>query len=142
VFSADVYILAPRDQSRGNGVALFDVVNRGNKTLLARFNHAAQSVDPKTEADFGDGFLMQRGYTLIAVGWQLDVPKRSGVLGVDAPRIAVSGRVSTLFTPNASGQPTNWKRMVITRCASIRLPTRRAAITNSRCVRGFSARLG
>jgi hypothetical protein len=102
VFSADVYILAPKDQSRGNGVALFDVVNRGNKTLLARFNHAAQSLDPMTEADFGDGFLMQHGYTLIAVGWQLDVPKRSGVLGVDAPRIAVSGRVSTLFTPNAS----------------------------------------
>ena len=104
VFSADVYILAPKDPSKGNGVALFDVVNRGNKTLLARFNHASASPDPKTEADFGDGFLMQHGYTLVAVGWQLDVPKRNGTMGVDAPRITVSGRVSTIFTPNAGSQ--------------------------------------
>lgn len=104
VFSADVYILAPKDQARGNGVALFDVVNRGRKTLLERFNHASASLDPTAEADFGDGFLFQHGFTLIAVGWQLDVPKRNGLIGVDAPRVAVSGRVSTLFTPNAGSQ--------------------------------------
>ena len=104
VFSADVYILAPKDRARGNGVALFDVVNRGNKTVLPRFNHAAGSADPKTEADFGDGFLMQHGYTIIAVGWQFDVPKRNGLMRVDAPPAAITGRVSTLFTPNAASQ--------------------------------------
>src|SRR5204862_2270384 len=32
--SADLYILQPRDASRGNSVALIDVVNRGRKMTL------------------------------------------------------------------------------------------------------------
>src|SRR6476660_3873759 len=37
-FSADLFILRPKDPSHGNGVAFFDVVNRGNKGLLGVFN--------------------------------------------------------------------------------------------------------
>jgi len=33
-FSADIFVLRPKDPSRGNGVLFFDVVNRGNKLLL------------------------------------------------------------------------------------------------------------
>src|SRR5712691_4145045 len=32
-FSADLFILRPKDPARGNGVLFFDVVNRGNKAL-------------------------------------------------------------------------------------------------------------
>ena len=110
VFSADVYILAPKDPTRGNGVRHCSMLCKdraSNKNAAGPVqSRCFQSLsDPKTEADFGDGFLIwQHGYTLSRrSGWQLDVPKRGGVLGVDAPRIAVSGRVSTLFTPNASG---------------------------------------
>src|SRR6202521_2912081 len=49
-FSADLFILKPKDPSRGNGVVFFDVVNRGNKGLLSTFNHAKGSADPSTDA--------------------------------------------------------------------------------------------
>ena len=64
-FSADLYVLAPADAARGNGVALFDVLNRGRKNILRDFNRSGQALDPSTEADFGDGFLMRQGYTLV-----------------------------------------------------------------------------
>ena len=69
-FSADLFFLRPKDASRGNGVLFFDVVNRGNKLLLGRFNLAQGAVDPTTEAELGDGFLMREGYTLVALGWE------------------------------------------------------------------------
>src|ERR1700688_3070994 len=62
-FSADLFILRPKDGARGNGVALFDVVNRGRKGLLNTFNRGTGSTDPTTDADFGDGLLMREGYT-------------------------------------------------------------------------------
>src|SRR5580700_2890990 len=62
-FSADLFILRPKDPSHGNGVAFFDVVNRGRKGLLNTFNRGTGSSDPTTDADFGDGLLMREGYT-------------------------------------------------------------------------------
>ena len=35
-FSADLYILRPKDPARSNGAALIEVANRGNKGLLVR----------------------------------------------------------------------------------------------------------
>jgi len=106
IFSADLYVLAPKDQAHGNGVALFDVLNRGRKGLLRDFNRAPQALDPTSEADFGDGFLMRQGYTLVWVGWQFDIPRRGGLMALDAPPVsepmAVTGRVSTTFTSNTA----------------------------------------
>jgi hypothetical protein len=104
-FSADLYVLAPKDAARGNGVAFFDVLNRGRKNILRDFNHAPQVPDPTAEADFGDGFLMRQGYTLVWVGWQFDIPRRGGLMALDAPPALdqgkpITGRVTTAFTPN------------------------------------------
>ena len=41
-FSADLYVIAPKDATRGNGVALFDVLNRGRKNIIQQFNRASQ----------------------------------------------------------------------------------------------------
>jgi len=106
-FSADLYVLAPADAARGNGVALFDVLNRGRKNILRDFNRSGQALDPSTEADFGDGFLMRQGYTLVWVGWQFDIPDRGGLLGLNAPPALdhgkpITGRVSTSFVPNTA----------------------------------------
>jgi Alpha/beta hydrolase domain len=106
-FSADLYVLAPKDAARGNGVALFDVVNRGRKNVIQYFNRAPQSPEPTAEADFGDGFLMRQGYTLVWVGWQFDIPDRGGLMALHAPPTLeqgrpVTGRVSTSFTPNTN----------------------------------------
>ena len=84
-FSADLYVLKPRDPSRGNGTMLFDVLNRGRKVMLGAFNRAPSSLDPRTDAEFGDGFLLEQGYTLVWLGWQFDVPKRDGLMRLHAP---------------------------------------------------------
>src|SRR5580704_8308111 len=75
MFSADLYALVPKDAARRNGVALFDVANRGRKNMLRYFNLAPPVADPTAEAEFGDGFLLRGGFALIWVGWQFDVPK-------------------------------------------------------------------
>jgi hypothetical protein len=94
-FSADLFIVKPKDASRGNEVLFFDVVNRGNKSLLSTFNHAAGSDDPTTEAQFGNGLLMREGFTLVAVGWQFDVPKQKNRIGFDVPVATDNGRPIT-----------------------------------------------
>src|SRR3977135_1327286 len=48
---------------------------------------------------------MRQGYTLVWVGWQFDIPRRSGLMALDAaPTLEqgqpVTGRVATSFTPN------------------------------------------
>jgi hypothetical protein len=74
-YSIDVFILKPIDMSRGNRTVLYDVVNRGDTRALAVFHvGASASNDPTSEKDAGDGFLMKQGYTVVASGWQGDVP--------------------------------------------------------------------
>ncbi len=99
-FSADLYILRPRDQARSNGVALVEVSNRGRKGLLSFFNRGPAELDPSKDADLGDGFLTQQGYTLVWVGWQFDVPRQGGLMKLDAPASTVSGVVRAEFTTN------------------------------------------
>jgi hypothetical protein len=95
-FSADLYVLRPVEEARGNGVLLFEVANRGRKGLLGRFNRGAGgSQDPTSAADFGDGFLMKEGYTLVWVGWQHDVQRP--LVSIDAPAANVHGRVRYSF---------------------------------------------
>ena len=101
-FSSDLFVLRPKDPSRGNEAIFFDVVNRGNKLLLGRFNLADGATDPTTEAEFGDGFLMQQGYTLVAVGWEATPNTRA--VSLYPPRATengqpITGLVSNWFIP-------------------------------------------
>jgi len=79
-FSADFYLLKPKDMQRGNGTLLFGTSNRGSKRLLTFFNHASaegrkwDAPVPENEANLGDGFLMRNGFTMLWVGWQFDPP--------------------------------------------------------------------
>ncbi len=99
-FSADLFILRPRDQARSNGVALVEVSNRGRKGMLSFFNRGPAELDPSKDADLGDGFLTRQGYTLVWVGWQFDVPRQAGLMKFDAPVSSVSGVVRAEFTTN------------------------------------------
>jgi hypothetical protein len=90
-FTAELFVLQPVEQARGNGVLLFEISNRGTKGILQRFNRAPASNDPATAAHMGDGFLMREGYTIVWVGWQFDVAAPN--LRVDAPAVDVRGRV-------------------------------------------------
>jgi hypothetical protein len=74
-YVADFYILRPIDPRRGNGTALVEVPNRGGKAMVRYFNRGATgSRNPVAAADLGDGFLMRRGFSLVWIGWQHDVP--------------------------------------------------------------------
>jgi len=100
-FSADLYILRPRDPARANGAALFEVSNRGNKGLLSMFNRAQSSRDPRSPADFGDQFLAELGFTLVWLGWQYDVPPGPGLLRFQAPAArGVRGLVRSDYVPD------------------------------------------
>lgn len=91
-FSADFYLLAPLDPGKGNGTLLFEVSNRGRKGMLGMFNLAAGSLDPRTEAEFGDGFLLQQGFTLAWLGWQFDVPDDPQLMRLYAPKAQTNGK--------------------------------------------------
>src|ERR1051326_1357136 len=60
-FSADFYIVKPRDPSKSNGTAIVEISNRGGKGLNGMF-------------DLGDHFPYEHGFTLVWVCWEFDVP--------------------------------------------------------------------
>jgi hypothetical protein len=64
--TADLVILAPADPELGSGVALIDIANRGRLTALS-FNKGDGGA-------YGDGFLMNEGFTVVWVGWEFDAP--------------------------------------------------------------------
>jgi hypothetical protein len=96
-FSSDFTIVKPK--TGGNGVAIVDIVNRGRATVIPNFNRAGGR-DP----DVGDGFLMKRGFTVVAVGWEFDLPS-ADMIRIDVPVATDAGRpitgmVRASFTPD------------------------------------------
>ena len=71
--TTDVEILRPTVAANGNRRLIYDVVNRGSKRALAMFNDSDAGNDLSKAADAGNGFLMNRGYTVIWSGWQGDI---------------------------------------------------------------------
>jgi len=96
--SADFYMLKPVDPRRGNGRLFYEVGNRGGKAILATFQKAAGSLDPTTDAEFGDGALMRQGFTMLWMGWQWDVPDRPGGMRMEMP-------IATLREPQGRPEP-------------------------------------
>ena len=74
----------PVEMQRGNKRLSYDVNNRGNKLMLGAFNNAGGN-DPRTLADAGNGFLMERGYSLLWCGWNGDVLPGGGRMQIDLP---------------------------------------------------------
>lgn len=108
-FAADIRILAPENQGRGNHRLLFDVPNRGNRLALATFNAVPRPINPAAPTDAGNGFLMRHGYTVVWCGWQHDVPEGDGLMRIKVPEARidgrpVSGRLLVGFQPSKPGQ--------------------------------------
>lgn len=91
-FSSDFFLIKPKQIERGNGTVLYEVSNRGGKGMLAFYNQATGSLDPTSDAEMGDGFLMTQGFTLLWVGWQFDPPMRDGLVRVYAPIATDNGK--------------------------------------------------
>jgi hypothetical protein len=97
-FSADLYLLKPKDMTKGNQAVLFEVSNRGGRGILGLVNGR--------DGKYGDGFLMRQGYTIAWVGWEFDLSSQGEHLRLSAP-IAhdtdgkeIHGLVRTDFTPS------------------------------------------
>lgn len=81
-YSADFMILKPVDAKKGNGRLIYDFVNRGRNTIL-RLDDSSGSFT--TAQDAGNGFLLNRGYTVAWSGWQADAPAAPGFLRAYPP---------------------------------------------------------
>jgi hypothetical protein len=98
-FSADFWILRPIAPAGASGTLLFDVLNRGNKTVL-RLNGAPASNRPRRREDLGDGFLLRHGVTVAACAWQADVLPGMARMLMQVPSAPVSGPVRCVFVPD------------------------------------------
>ena len=106
-FSADFSILQPVDPEKGSRRLLLDVLNRGGRTVLRFFNGYDQVAPPHAPIDPGNGFLMERGFTVVWCGWQHDVPDVRGLMRAHVPQALDSdgaplvGKVAVTFQPAA-----------------------------------------
>ncbi|MBW2622109.1 MAG: hypothetical protein JRD68_04330 [Deltaproteobacteria bacterium] len=85
-FRADFKLLTPADPSRANGRVIIEPPNRGNRMILANFNRLLYQDQASGEfIPGGDGFLFQRGYSVVSIGWQWDVYRDQELLGFEPP---------------------------------------------------------
>ena len=95
-YEVDFYVMRPTDPTRGNRKILYEVVNRGRKLLLPWLHEAPATSpgavnEPATAAHAGNGFAFREGYTLVWSGWEPDVPRASGALGIRLPVATADG---------------------------------------------------
>ncbi len=113
--SADLFILAPNDLSRGNGALLYDVNNRGNKLAVRFFNNGGGGNDPRSASDAGDGFLFRQGFIVVWSGWDGELLPGGDRLQLQAPVAkgidqALTGLVRCEIVPSGKTERTvvNW----------------------------------
>jgi hypothetical protein len=84
-FEADLRLLRPLNPP-AKGKLYCSVVNRGRAGIVP-FSTPPKGWVPiyDDSLEAGDGFLLQRGYAVAFCGWQWDVIRRPGALGMEAP---------------------------------------------------------
>lgn len=103
----DVEILRPTIAARGNRRLFYEVLNRGGKLGLTLFNDNPVVINDLAKAtDAGNGFLMNRGYTLVWSGWQGDVVPGGGRMTFTPPVVpGVTGLAREEFIFDHSENP-------------------------------------
>ncbi|MCH9675826.1 MAG: hypothetical protein K0U93_30600 [Gammaproteobacteria bacterium] len=86
-FGGDVTILRPVDSAKANGGLLLEAPNRGYRIALRAINMAPAEVAATARMDPGDGFLFAHGWTVAWCGWQWDVPRSDGRIGLEPPQV-------------------------------------------------------
>ncbi len=98
-FDADLRLLRP--PGGGNGKLLLVVPNRGMLGGLPFSAGAPWQLADLDELDPGDGFLLRAGWSIAWCGWQWDVQRDAGGLGLRAPTVDVGpGWMRLEFRPD------------------------------------------
>lgn len=87
----DFVLVKPTDPSRGSGRLLYGVNNRGNLLALWTFNEGERTNDPRTAAHAGNGFLMEKGYSVLFSGWNADPVQDGRRCLIDLPVATKNG---------------------------------------------------
>jgi Alpha/beta hydrolase domain len=82
-FVSDIRLLRPT--TGGNGRALVVIPNRGMLGGVPFSLDTVPVLGPTEDPDPGDRFLLDQGWTIAWCGWQWDVQRDKGWLGLDAP---------------------------------------------------------
>ena len=92
---SEFVMLRPKEATSSANVAVIDIVNRGGMTTLV-FNLGRKSgASPLTSDFYGDAILMNRGVTIVALGWQWDVPPAGNALHFQPPPVGSSAHPVT-----------------------------------------------
>ena len=92
-FESDLVVVRPVDPNAGNRGLLYSVANRGSAASLPLSLGAFAVPGASGRIEPGDGFLLRRGYTVAWSGWQWDVVRRPGMVGLAAPEALDDGGV-------------------------------------------------
>ena len=89
-FSSDFTLVTPINQDPVR--LLVDVTNRGRKKAFQDFNMSNINGTLGHDIDPGDGFLFKSGFGILSLGWQFDVYRKNGLLGMKAPLVLENGK--------------------------------------------------
>ncbi|HML10136.1 MAG TPA: alpha/beta hydrolase domain-containing protein [Stellaceae bacterium] len=95
-YATDFDILRPANPTRGSGILVYDVPNRGSKRIFTLLDDVLPgqpgSNDPRSKEDAGLGFLLGRGYSIVWSGWDPNARRAEKELGAEFPPALEQGR--------------------------------------------------
>ena len=86
-FTADFQIIRPTNLANSAHRVIYDIPNRGNPGALGTLNGSSpvNSAVPPSSGAAGNGFLMNMGWTIVEVGWDLSAPQGGAGFGITLP---------------------------------------------------------
>ncbi|MBV9200135.1 MAG: hypothetical protein JOY83_10470, partial [Alphaproteobacteria bacterium] len=86
-FTADFQIIRPTNLANSAHRVIYDIPNRGNPGALGTLNGSSpvNTAVPPTSGPAGNGFLMNMGWTIAEVGWDLSAPQGGAAFGITLP---------------------------------------------------------
>ena len=84
-YTADFQILKPTSLALGSHRVLLELPNRGGALVLLTLNDSPASNTTLSAGSAGNGFLMNEGYTIVEVGWDLTAPQGGAQFGITLP---------------------------------------------------------
>ncbi|MBV8398058.1 MAG: hypothetical protein JOZ17_04880 [Acetobacteraceae bacterium] len=86
-FTADFQIIKPTSLANSAHRVIYDIPNRGGPGALGTLNGSSSvnTAVPASSGTAGNGFLMNMGWTIVEVGWDLTAPQGGTLFGITLP---------------------------------------------------------